>query len=545
MAQQSVTVSTSNPTVAVGSAAASTTELVIETGSPLATVAEAILGVSDTEAVTPAGLADALPFPDARQAGVVIDGVTNDRVNLNTYIADCASDDRPCFLRSGIFQIAGGPLVGQGRISGSGRGKTIIRQGDANQGVIDFDSLSDWEVSDLTLQSHASATNVRALLARGEGSGGTMHRVRLVNGGAYIYGGQSTSYSGTAPTTPGIASRVVLDSVWVDDALEYGISLESCQGVDIIAPQVKDCTVDGVKLLGFCDDVTVTGGYATGCGQEGLDSFMGGYNLTIVGFKAIGNTGNGITIKSDDNLDDPGNYQPQGQTTLIGVICRDNTGSGLTIVRNGITDDAAIPLMMHVSLHGGVFEGNTDSGIYLRARNVSLVAPLCRRNGQRGIYVAPEAMDCDIVSPQVSGNSQTTANTYDGISLAGIRNKVIGGFSIGKDADSIDSDGDYAALTAQQRYGVVIVNGSTDCSVHDTVAFGNATGDVTSFGTGGMIRTRTNFQIAGAVEIDGALNHDGTTVGFYGTAPIAKQTGVAVDAAGIHAALVALGLIAA
>jgi len=35
------------------------------------------------------------------------------------------------------------------------------------------------------------------------------------------------------------------------------------------------------------------------------------------------------------------------------------------------------------------------------------------------------------------------------------------------------------------------------------------------------------------------------TVGFYGTTPIAKQTGVAVTAAGIHAALVALGLIAA
>lgn len=34
-------------------------------------------------------------------------------------------------------------------------------------------------------------------------------------------------------------------------------------------------------------------------------------------------------------------------------------------------------------------------------------------------------------------------------------------------------------------------------------------------------------------------------LGFYGTAPIAKQTGVTVDAAGIHAALVALGLIAA
>jgi hypothetical protein len=35
------------------------------------------------------------------------------------------------------------------------------------------------------------------------------------------------------------------------------------------------------------------------------------------------------------------------------------------------------------------------------------------------------------------------------------------------------------------------------------------------------------------------------TIGFYGKDPIAKQTGVAVTAAGVHAALVALGLIAA
>ena len=37
----------------------------------------------------------------------------------------------------------------------------------------------------------------------------------------------------------------------------------------------------------------------------------------------------------------------------------------------------------------------------------------------------------------------------------------------------------------------------------------------------------------------------GGKVGFYGTAPIALQTGVAVSAAGVHAALVALGLITA
>lgn len=47
------------------------------------------------------------------------------------------------------------------------------------------------------------------------------------------------------------------------------------------------------------------------------------------------------------------------------------------------------------------------------------------------------------------------------------------------------------------------------------------------------------------VTIGGEFDHNGSTVGFYGTTPIAKQTGVAVTAAAIHAALVALGLIGA
>jgi hypothetical protein len=41
------------------------------------------------------------------------------------------------------------------------------------------------------------------------------------------------------------------------------------------------------------------------------------------------------------------------------------------------------------------------------------------------------------------------------------------------------------------------------------------------------------------------LQADATGIGFFGTTPIAKPTGVAVTAAGVHAALVSLGLIAA
>ena len=53
-----------------------------------------------------------------------------------------------------------------------------------------------------------------------------------------------------------------------------------------------------------------------------------------------------------------------------------------------------------------------------------------------------------------------------------------------------------------------------------------------------------NAKFENDLEIDGDLNHDGSQVGFYGTAPVNKQTGVAVTEIAIHAALVTLGLIA-
>lgn len=60
-----------------------------------------------------------------------------------------------------------------------------------------------------------------------------------------------------------------------------------------------------------------------------------------------------------------------------------------------------------------------------------------------------------------------------------------------------------------------------------------------------VLQTPDSFRVQGTMEMDGALNHDGATVGFYGTVPVAQQAGVAVTAAAIHAALVNLGLITA
>ena len=55
----------------------------------------------------------------------------------------------------------------------------------------------------------------------------------------------------------------------------------------------------------------------------------------------------------------------------------------------------------------------------------------------------------------------------------------------------------------------------------------------------------TTLDVSGAATIGGDLSHDGANAGFFATAPVARPTGVAVSAAGIHAALVTLGLITA
>lgn len=70
----------------------------------------------------------------------------------------------------------------------------------------------------------------------------------------------------------------------------------------------------------------------------------------------------------------------------------------------------------------------------------------------------------------------------------------------------------------------------------NTALYGSATGGQVNYGL---------WVDDGTTRLDGDLDHDGAGVGFYGTAPVAQQTGVAVTAAAIHAALVNLGLITA
>jgi hypothetical protein len=101
---------------------------------------------------------------------------------------------------------------------------------------------------------------------------------------------------------------------------------------------------------------------------------------------------------------------------------------------------------------------------------------------------------------------------------------------------------------------VVPAGGSIDTPGAGTMNIGTANATVLNVGVaGGAVITATNAvtQIRGANASDATIYLSAAgiggagKIGFYGQTPTIQQTGVAVSAAGIHAALVALGLITA
>lgn len=109
-----------------------------------------------------------------------------------------------------------------------------------------------------------------------------------------------------------------------------------------------------------------------------------------------------------------------------------------------------------------------------------------------------------------------------------------------------DATGRIVAAINSNSAGAAAYLQFTDGSTYNFGVGTDASGNLT-LGTGKFIGSPGNvsFQIDQA---DGGVwcqPNAAAKLAFYGTAPIAKQTGVAVTAAAIHAALVALGLIAA
>lgn len=123
---------------------------------------------------------------------------------------------------------------------------------------------------------------------------------------------------------------------------------------------------------------------------------------------------------------------------------------------------------------------------------------------------------------------------------------IVGGIGSGQQSGGpvTIQGGNGGGLTAPA--GAVTIEGGT--GVADSAAGGDVTiragHAIFSGGVPGTLRLTSAFTFPDPTPVAIEIGPDGT-MGFFDTAPVPRPTGVAVDAAGIHAALVSLGLITA
>lgn len=210
--------------------------------------------------------------------------------------------------------------------------------------------------------------------------------------------------------------------------------------------------LDGFKLRKQARNVTISGGESSHNGQNergggsGVDGYAGGDGFVIENLVVEHNHSSGIYVKTGGLFYD--GFGPVRNGYISGVRVRYNGGSGIDLNRSGgdlVKDgeDQLPPLLSHVTISGGVFEENERSGIYVRGRNVTILGPISRRNGQHGIHLA-SAWDVEVVGAQIAGNGLASPGSFYGIAIGadpvrgrGQRVKVRGGTIDGIDSDAI------------------------------------------------------------------------------------------------------------
>ncbi len=204
--------------------------------------------------------------------------------------------------------------------------------------------------------------------------------------------------------------------------------------------------------------------------------------------------------------------------------------------------------------HAWVFEGNglisdnvissswagmsaTGNGLYVTSSSnvdgLKVIGSQFHANALNGINLSG-GVNILIDGNQFFQNSFLTPGVHHGIAIApGVSKFTITNNQAGQ-------GGYFSSHGPLQSRGIIVNAGaSNNYTITGNQGFGNIVALLDDAGAG---TTKTVFG-NGTSAVLGAFSVTGN-VGFYGTTPIAKPTGVAVTAAGIHAALTALGLIA-
>lgn len=381
-------------------------------------------------------------------------------------------------------------------------------------------------------------------IAMVDATGKTLSRSGATADGAGSLTLGTPSSSDTTPTS----GTLILPLVGKLDALEAGISYNFLAFTDPVLDTVPDPdeTHDdyilrwgyNVGLNGAARWQRVTTRHAAGWQIEG-DVYVYGGHFAETHFQASA-PGGASFCRSFFTAVDLDTYE--GTTLLTGTLNVQN--SAQTVNAINVSEAGLITLGHEVtSAYKATFGSNVvlDSG-HVKAGSFSIQGDLL--GAERG-YINGHL----IVSSQGGISSKTDAICASTHCFQGIGNFDVTGVSTYKydEGSGHESNVTISRTAAYGGGGLWTIGIGGDRGY--LLRFGIASfAHVDIDGTTGALDL-VNSNAAYAVNIKSGSNvrfsADGTGIGFYGHATTALQTGVAVSAAGIHAALVNLGLITA
>jgi hypothetical protein len=314
-----------------------------------------------------------------------------------------------------------------------------------------------------------------------------------------------------------------------------------------------------------------------------------------------------LQVNVGTSADGAANDWLYGWTRWFGTITGGDPNSVFQVAANKLIwgdaaeiqgGNAASGLLVYTSTGGVTTAGNTAGRVgihsYLAVAGQVGASPILGQQVASRAFVSSMASAYASASQGGLGGWDPSLNPslgyFRGTMFAGLDNVWLASGAtnysalIGREIDIAIQTGSNTSTA----YGILLVEGSdkqADGDDHDAIVIGSNNFAAThwkngiAFGgtglacsvTGALIKTvptkypsphalafTTGIDFSGATfsdaflrgpsnnfVVDGQGNTSiGGRVGFYGTAPVAKQTGVAITAAGIHAALTALGLIA-
>ena len=284
--------------------------------------------------------------------------------------------------------------------------------------------------------------------------------------------------AGQDGTTPGTVTNLHLRRVRARNSPSlWGFGFDECDRVLLEGCHAEGHRLDGYKLRRKAKRVTLRdcNGIGNGVGAvgDGLDAYAGGNTLRIFGGDWSGNTGNGITIKTDSlSATGAATYGYVEKGLVHGVTAIGNGGNGVgvypyysgptpTPTPNAETDPTT-PLVALFTVSDCYAEGNTNYGYYLGGWGVVGSNLRAVANGLDGIYLTPRSRHLTLRDPICLGNSRTTANTRYGIYVADGANyiTIAGGLIQGVHASGVVDEAAIAALTKYHRTNIYVEDGA-------------------------------------------------------------------------------------